>query len=136
MLPAFLGIGKLIGIGASIFGGSSKKKAAKAQAKAAELNAQQVRERGQIEATLRERTGVREAGTIRAAAGHSGLAFGGSAQDILLESTRNTLFDLNTIRTQSELQAQVYEQEAKGARSAGRSAMIGGFLDAATILVD
>lgn len=128
-------LGAAIGAIGSIFGGASKRKAARAQAKASRLNAQQVRERTEIEATLRERRGEREAGSINSAAGASGLSGGGSASDILRESARNTAFDLNTIRTQGALQAEVHELEAKGAKSAGNRALLGGALGAASILI-
>jgi len=145
-VPVFLGA--LIGIGASIFGGISNKKAAKAEAEAtaeaARLNIQQVQERAKIETTLRQRAGQREAGTIAAAAGASGLAGAagggptGSAADILRESARSTAFDVGTIRRESRLQAGVLEQEARGALKAGkargRAALAGGIGSAASIL--
>lgn len=136
-------LGALIGIGASIFGASKKKKAAKAEAeataRAAELNKEQVLERAKTETTLRERAGVREAGTISTAAGASGVTKGGSASDILRESERNLQFDVGTIKTQSELQAQVLEQEALGARKSGKArgqaALASGAASAASFLL-
>jgi len=95
--------GALLGIGASLFGGRSEKKAAKAEAeataRAAELNAEQVKERAKIETTLRERAGIREAGQASAATGKSNLSGGGSSADILRESARNTAFDVGTNRS-------------------------------------
>lgn len=132
-----LGIGLGLGIKAlgGLFGGSAKKREAKAAAEAARLNAQQIRERVGIETTLRERTGAREAGTITANAGASGLAGGGSAADILRESARNTAFDINTIKTQGELEAKVREREAAGFKAAGKRSFLGGVLDAAGTLL-
>lgn len=136
-----IGLGLGLKVAGALLGGRAGKKASKAQARAATLNAQQIRERADIETTLRQREGEREAGTIAAVAGVSGLAGGipgapsGSAADILRESVRNTLFDVRTIKTQSELQAQVFEQEAKGARSAGRAALVGGVLRAGALLL-
>ena len=133
MVPAIFGA--LLGGASAIFGGLSKRKAARAQAEASRLNAQQIRERADIETTLRGRAGQRESGTIAANAGASGLAGGGSAADILRESTRNRLFDLESIQSQSELEARVREQEARGARSAGNRALIGSGITAAGILL-
>ena len=133
----FLGIGLGLGIKAlgAVFGGIGKSKQQKAAAEAATLNAQQIRERAAIETTLRQRAGTREAGSINAAAGASGLAGGGSASDILRESARNTAFDVSTIKTQSELEAKVREREAAGARSAAKTSILGGALDAASLLI-
>lgn len=136
-------LGSLIGIGASLFGANKQKKAAKAEAEAtaeaARLNAEQTKERAKVETTLRERAGQREAGTISTAAGASGVTKGGSAADILRESARNTQFDLGTIKTQSELQVKVFEQEGKGALKAGKArgqaALASGIGSAASILL-
>lgn len=136
-------LGALIGIGASIFGARSQKKAAKAageaQARAAELNAEQVAERARVETILRERKGLREAGSISAATGASGLAGGGSAADILRESARNTVFDRNTIKKQSGLRIEALKSEAtaarKGAKLQGRAALAAGAASAASFLL-
>lgn len=128
-------LGLALGAIGKIFGGSSKNKEAKAAAEAATLNAQQIRERAAIETTLRERTGQREAGTISANAGANGLAGGGSSADILRESVRNTAFDLSTIKSQSELEADIRLKEAKGLKAAGKRSLISGFLDAGSFLL-
>lgn len=133
MAPMFLGLA--IGALGKLFGGHSRKKEAQAAAEAAKLNAQQVRERAAIETTLRERSGIREAGAINAAAGASGLAGGGSAADILRESARNTAFDLQTIKSQSELEAKIREREAAGYKAAGKRELVGGILDAGSFLL-
>ena len=135
--------GAVLGIGASIFGGLSKRRAARqageAQARSAELNIEQVEERARVETILRERRGTREAGQITSAAGASGLAGGGSAADILRESARNTRFDLGTIKKQSGLRIQSLRQEAraarKGGRLSGRAALAEGALSAASFLI-
>lgn len=118
-----------------LIGAFGKKKAGKAEYEAAKINAQQVRERAAIETTLRERAGAREAGTIAANAGASGLAGGGSSADILRESARNLAYDVNTIKTQSELEAEGILKGGKAAKSAGNigflsgvGSSIGGFL--------
>lgn len=100
-----------------------------------ELNAKQVEDRARIDTLLRERAGVREAGTIAANAGASGLAGGGSAADILAESARNTAFDLASIRTQSSLQAAALRKGAKASKTAGNIALGGSILDAASFLL-
>lgn len=117
MVPLFLGTA--LGIVGGLLGGFGKKKQANAQAEAARLNAQQVRERADIETTLRARAGGRESGAVTAAAGANNLAAGGSASDILRESARNTEFDLTTIRTQSDLEAKALEKGAKATKKAG-----------------
>lgn len=136
-------LGKLIGAGLSLFGGAKKGKAEaavyKAQARAAELNAEQVRDRARIETTLRGRAGLREAGSISAATGASGLAGGGSAADILRESARNTQFDVASIKSQSALEAGALDATAEGyykaAKGAKKNGLLGGALSAASLLL-
>lgn len=125
----------MIGAAGSLLGGFGRRKAGRAEAKAAVLNAQQVRERATIESTLRTRSGAREAGSIATAAGASGLLGGGSVADILRESARNTAFDLNTIQTQSELEAKAILLGGKAAKTAGNIGFLGGALDAGSILL-
>ena len=133
MIPAFLGLA--LGAIGKLFGGSSRKKEAKAAAEAAKLNAEQVAERAKIETTLREREGQREAGSIAAAAGASGLAGGGSAADVLRESARNKAFDLQSIKTLSDKEIEIRMQEAKSLKKAGNRSFIGGAIDAASFLL-
>lgn len=131
---AGIGLGTALGAIGKIFGGFGARKRARAAAKAAELNAQQILARAETETVLREREGIREAGAIRAAAGASGLEGGGSAADILRESARNLAFDVASIREQADLQARALRQQAKAGRRAGNLAFAGGFLDAATLI--
>lgn len=133
MLPMFLGA--LFSAAGALIGGIGKKKAGKAQAEAAKLNAQQVRERAAIETTLRTREGFREAGSIQAAAGAGGTTGGGSAADILRESARNAAFDVQTIKSQSALEADAFELGGKAAKKAGNIGFLGGALDSASILL-
>lgn len=120
-----------------MIGGFGKKKAGAAEAEAARLNAQQVRERADIETTLRDRAAVREAGAIAANAGASGLSGtgGGSAADILRESARNAAFDVQSIKRQSALEASALEKGGKAAKRAGNIGFLQGGLDAASILL-
>ena len=127
-------LGALFSAGSALIGGASRRRARRAQARAARLNARQVRERTEIQSTLRQREGTREAGRISAAAGASNLA-GGSAADILRESARNTAFDVASIESQGELQAQVFEQEARGAQRSGNLAALGSAFTAGAILL-
>ena len=136
-------LGTLIGVGASLFGGRSRRRAARqageAQAQAALRNVEQVQERARVQTILRQREGMREAGQISAAAGASGLAGGGSAADILRESARNVAFDVGTIGTQSRLQVEALQREAeaarRGARIQGRAALASGVAGAAQFLI-
>lgn len=98
------------------------------------MNAQQVRERAVIESTLRTRQGAREAGSIATAAGAGGLVGSGSVVDILRESARNTAFDLSTIKTQSELEAQALLLGGRASKAAGNIGFLGGGFDAGSIL--
>lgn len=116
-------------------GGIGSARAGRAEAKAARLNAQQIRERATIESTLRARSGLREAGTIAAAAGANNLTRAGSAAAILGESARNTAFDLLTIRTQSELEARATILGGKAKRAAGNVGFLTGGFDAASQLI-
>lgn len=129
----FLGLGlKVLG---GLLGGVGKKAEAKANAQAATLNAEQIRKRTEIDTTLRERSGVRELGSIKTAAGGSGLAGGGSAASILRESARNTAFDVYSIKTEGDLARRAKLAEAKGFKRAGNIGLFGGVLDAATTLL-
>ena len=113
-----------------------------AQGQAAALNAQQVRDRARIETTLRQREGGREQGTIAANTGASGLTMGGSAAEILRESVARTAFDIDSIRTQSNLEAGALERTSEGylkaakkTKKTGVLGLIGGAVSAATALL-
>lgn len=95
-----------------------------------------MRNRAEIESTLRTRAGLREAGTIKAATGAAGLSgVGGSAASILGESARNAAFDLGTIETQSELEAKAILKGGKAAKTAGNIGFAAsGFSAASTLL--
>lgn len=134
MVPLIL-LGLAIKGISGLFGANARRREGQAEAMAARLNAQQVRARTGIETTLRTRQGVREAGSINAAAGSLGSAGGGSAADILAESARNTAFDLDSIRTQGDLEARVYDTKAKAAKKAGRRGFFGGLLSTAAGLL-
>lgn len=129
--------GSLLGLGASLIGGIGKRKAAKAEAEAARLNAQQIEERSGIEQVLRGREGTREAGTIAASAGASGLDLAGSAAEILRESARNTAFDIQSIQKQRGLQAKALRKGAKASSAAGNIALGGSIIGGASdFLID
>ena len=83
------------------------------------MNAQLIGERTGIETLLRERAATSEAGTIRANAGASGLAFGGSAADVLRMSARNAAFDIASIQKQGELEKKVTLLGGQAAKAAG-----------------
>lgn len=134
-MPFGLGLGAAFKIGSAIFGGGAKKRAAKAEAQAFEFNALQVEDRARIDTTLREREGQREIGAIQTGAGASGLAGGGSAADILRESTRNTLFDLASIKTQSSLEAKRFRSGAAAARTGAKLGLAASVLDLGSSLL-
>ncbi len=126
----------MFGAVGAIIGGFGKKKAAQAEEKASQLNAQQVRERVGIESTLRERAGAREAGSIAAAVGASGFTgVGGSAAEILRESARNREFDIASISKQGDLEAEAIELGGKSARRAGNIGLISSGISAASFLL-
>lgn len=133
MVPAFIGLA--LGAAGGLLGAFGKRKAARAEAEAYRINAQQIRERAGIETTLRERQGLREAGSIAAGAGANGLNIAGSAADILRESARNQAFDIQSIKSQSELEAKAAERGAKAAKAAGTLGFIGGVANTAASLL-
>ncbi len=133
-MAAPLILGALLGAGASLFGGAGKRRAARAQAEAAELNAEQVEQSAEIRTTLREREGAREVGTIQANAGASGVEIAGSAEAIIRESARNTAFDVSSIGSQSALEAKALRRGAKASRAGGNLAFLGSAFTAGSIL--
>ena len=113
-----LGLGTIISGVGGLIGAFGRRSQARAAAKAIDFNIDQILSRSDIETTLRQREGQREEGAISAAAGASGLMAGGSASDILLESARNTAFDLSSIRTQADLQVKAMQQQKKAGQRA------------------
>lgn len=125
----------MLKIGGALLGGFGARKAGKAQAKAAKLNAQLIEERTGVESLLRERQGAAELGTIRANAGASGLAGGGSVSDVLAMSARNAAYDIASIRKQGDLERRATLLGGSAAKAAGNFGLLGGVLDAGTSAV-
>ncbi len=127
----------------SIFGGFSKKKAAKrearAQAEAARFNASIVREQTATDLLVSGRQGIQSLGATRADIGGAGLTAGGSAADVLRQSARDIAFEQQTIQRQGDLQAQRFEMGATSAlergKRQGRAALIQGGFGAASSLL-
>lgn len=120
--------------GLAIAGGAIQAKAAldegQAQAAAAQYNYQEAlnnaaESRAQsVEEARRLRViGRKQLGSIRAAAGGSGVALEGSAMDVLEESAANAELDALTIRHAGEVKAVGYENAARLEKYRGRAAL-------------
>lgn len=120
-------------------GAVSKGNAAKAAAgyNAALMDQEAAAERQQ--ASAREEQGRRQAaqvlGAQRAAFAQSGGGMGGSAADVMRQSSINAELDALTMRYEGELRARGLESQAAAERFAGKQAQRAGYFEAAgTIL--
>jgi len=114
----------VIGLGVQLFGGAQEKddirRATELRADQAEENAQITRDRTvELERRLRI-SNVKSLGSIRAAAGASGVR-GGSALDILAESAANAELNALTLRHAGELTAIGFERDAEIVRAGGEA---------------
>ena len=120
-----------MGLLSGIIGAFGAVKAGKAAKKQSKINAKQIRKRADIETLVAERSAIKGLGGIRADVGAAGLALAGSAADIIREGERDSAFQLETIREESEFQAKSVLAGGKAAQTASRFAAAGAVIGGA-----
>lgn len=120
--------GTAISAGATIYSGIQQNNVAKANAKAAEMEAKQQRQIGRVQ-EMQARDRMRHAiARQRAGLAASGINLAStSSVDLGAEAGEQAFLDAQAVRTSSDARARNLEFEARLARAGGRMAMFGGF---------
>lgn len=120
-----------MGLLSGIIGAFGARKAGKAQKKQSKVDATQIRKRADIETLVAERSAIKGLGGTRADVGASGLALAGSAAELIREGERDSAFQLETIREESEFQARNVLAGGKAADTASKFAAAGAVIGGA-----
>lgn len=120
--------GAVLGVAGGILGGIGKRKQRRAEARAAEANAEIVRERTDMESTLSRRRATQAEGATQAGFGAAGVEQSGSVSDILQQTARDAAFELGSIQRAGELEEKALRMGAKSSRKAGNFALAGGVI--------
>lgn len=124
-------MGSFIEAGGNIIEGESAWKAAQYNANIQRRNAVLTRQQAAEEARLTNVQGRKALGEMKASYGASGVAFEGSAYDVMRESAKAIKYDELAIKYQGKLQAQSMEQNAKLIEYEGKVAKQLGYVKAA-----
>lgn len=127
--------GQAFGAAGSIFQGVEGFLTSIEQSRLARQNAASARARAAAEAERARRDTRRRLGAIRAAAGASGITLSGSTIDVLADQAAEEELNRLIIIFGGEVQARESELRARAIEREGRSALIGGFISAAPLLI-
>ena len=115
--------------------GKAERRAARANAEAAELNAELTLEQGRVAESLIRREGRAAIGDMTAARGASGLAMGFALEDVFQQADLDLELDALTQRYNSRIEAEGYLSQAALDRRAGRNARRAANIGAAATLL-
>ena len=129
----------IAGTGIAAYGqirqGKAERRAALANAEAAELNAELTLEQGRVAESLIRREGRAAIGDMTAARGASGLAMGFALEDVFQQAELDVELDALTQRYNSRIEAEGFRSQAGLDRMAGRNARRAGNIGAAATLL-
>lgn len=114
--------GTLLSANAQRQQGRAARRAAEFNAQTAEQNAGLVKQQTKEDLRRFRVLFDKEQGSNRAAIGAAGIAFEGSAQDVLEQNARNAELDALTIQHQGDVQAFNFRREAESLRRSGQAA--------------
>lgn len=120
--------GAVLGVAGGILGGIGKRKQRRAEARAAEANAEIVRERTELESTLSRRKAIQAEGQTQSGFGVAGVQRAGSVDDILRQGARDAALELGSIQRAGQLEEKALRLGAKSSRRAGNFALAGGVI--------
>ena len=114
-LPA-MSIVSAVGTGLSVI---SSIQSGKAEAKAAQYNAESARREAQARETAQRTAAQRQLGSIRAGVSKSGATMAGTPLAVLSESAANAEIDALNTRYSGQREAALYEARGRNAKTAG-----------------
>ena len=114
-LPA-MSIVSAVGTGLSVI---SSIQSGKAEAKAAQYNAESARREAQARETAQRTAAQRQLGSIRAGVSKSGATMAGTPLAVLSESASNAEIDALNTRYSGQREASLYEARGRNAKTAG-----------------
>lgn len=121
--------------GGQILGGGSKKDAAEYNARVAEDNARLASEKAALDARRVRRMADETKGSIRAAAGASGITMSGSAMDVMAETATLAEEDVLLVQHSGEVRADNLMKEAALSQFQGKQAKKSSYISSASTLL-